>query len=617
LNWEKALANYFKMGWVKKNTSLNNLEEIATAVAEAAIRSEESQTDIPIEPEKSKTTRTRSRSCSSEKPTTYSRDVLQDFLTEMRNKAERSGEISKDNKKIYDALSSRLGRLLFAINTKQNEGLEYNNMQGLNTKELCIEVASYMDELNNDIDKTVNTKINTITATIDEGFNEKLEKLKLEILNNSKSIQEEQQHKFAEQFNNKYDEKKVENCTHYYKRVETVKPPAYFSLTDQLPGNPTLIKTAASLFPVRWKFGGNSNHGGIIQFLEQMTNAQNVCQLSRSEFMTYLLTCTTSKAYDIVSINKFINRSIEEIYDTLLSTYDKSIDPETAKMKLFNYSRDRHHNLQNIESDIVDLAAKASLPYLGEARISHFNHEAIDGLIRALPKQAKIKARDIQQELSTPDALPSFHLFSQALRKHAHAINDELKATGHQTGEKYARTADTNNSFLPRPRTNTQSERSGARPKTRPEKERFQNGYRKFQVNELTTRYDKSHFNKNKQNEGFKTKTSSFNKLGSSNESKALCRVCGRPNHKSSDGCIDIRVDSGAATICPPTSYPCPKCQKERNLDLWHPIHLCPRREIIQKMKREGTLPFINRDDLKREVNNAFQDKYKSKNKKF
>jgi hypothetical protein len=589
------------MGWVKKTSSMSNLEEIATAVAEAAIRAEENQQEATIEPEKSKKTRTRSRSSSADK-TTYTRDTLQEFLNEMKIKAENSGHISEETQKVYDALSSRLGRLIFAINTKQNEGLEYNNMQGLNTKELCIEVASYMDELNKDIDQTVNTKINVIQASTEKEFNQKLAQIKADILKDVQITQIEQKSKFAEQFEDSYDKKKMESTTHYYQQLATVKPPAYYSPTDQLTGNPTLLKTAATVFPVRWKFGGNSNHGGIIQFLEQMTNAQNVCQLSRDEFMGYLLTCTTGKAYDIVSINKFIDRSIEEIYDTLLTTYDKSITPEVAKMKLFHYNRPRSAMLQEIESEIIDLAAKSSLPYKGEHRIAHFNHEAIEGLIRALPKNAKVRAKDIQQELSSPNSLPSYHLFSKALKKYANTINDEL-ATHHYLPDRKTPPAEYSG-----------SRQSGRQLKTpaKPEKGRFHNGYRKFQVNEMKTRYEKSSFDKNVQTDRFKK--SSFNKPGSLN---ALCRVCGRPNHKSSDGCIDIRVDSGAATICPPTSYPCPKCQKEKGLDLWHPIHLCPRREIIQKMKRDGTLPFINREDLKREVNNAFQDKYKSKNKGF
>ena len=231
------------------------------------------------------------------------------------------------------------------------------------------------------------------------------------------------------------------------------------------------------------------NHRGVTQILEQMTNAQNVCQLSRNEFMTYVWTCTNQTAYDIVSMNKFINRSIEEIYGTLLSTYDKSIDPEMAKIQLFNYRRSQNATLQEIESDIVELAAKSSLPYQGKSRISHFNHESIEGLIRSLPQNAKTRARDIQQELSTPSSLPTFHLFSIALKKFAHTINEELGDRRIFQGAILA-----NSSYLPRRRNNQISERSGdspyqssfsSTPQHKSSDGRFQNGYKTFNINEM------------------------------------------------------------------------------------------------------------------------------------
>jgi hypothetical protein len=73
-------------------------------------------------------------------------------------------------------------------------------MQGLNTKELCIEVASYMDELNKDIDQTVNTKINVIQASTEKEFNQKLAQIKADILKDVQITQIEQKSKFAEQF---------------------------------------------------------------------------------------------------------------------------------------------------------------------------------------------------------------------------------------------------------------------------------------------------------------------------------------------------------------------------------------------------------------------------------
>jgi hypothetical protein len=39
----------------------------------------------------------------------------------------------------------------------------------------------------------------------------------------------------------------------------------------------------------------------------------------------------------------------------------------------------------------------------------------------------------------------------------------------------------------------------------------------------------------------------------------------------------------------------CPKCEEDRGMELWHPIELCPQRE----MRGKGTLPWVDIEDLK------------------
>jgi hypothetical protein len=101
-----------------------------------------------------------------------------------------------------------------------------------------------------------------------------------------------------------------------------VQPPTHFSPRNILK-NWNDRKECLRLFPVNSKFSGQTGKDGsqsinVIEYLNMLTRAQEVCNLSKKEFLEMVLSTTTAKAHSLVSEYVELGESIPNLYHSLL-----------------------------------------------------------------------------------------------------------------------------------------------------------------------------------------------------------------------------------------------------------------------------------------------------------
>ena len=412
-------------------------------------------------------------------------------------------------------------------------------------------------------------------------------------------------------------------------RIETdVRCPTNFSSVPAIRDNPHKLNEVSKVFPRSQCFSGIHKEGqmSVSEFLNNLTGAQEQCNLSEQEFLTRMLYSSTGLAHDLISM--WINNkcSAERIYTSLLIHFDKRPSPEDAKMKLYAYRASKNEDLAKVEGRIellVGTAAKA-VP-AGASRVAYMDLEGCQALIRALPEWSSIQVSNLYKQLSAKLGRNlTFIELDQAL----HALRKNIDLDIAQNGlevhrpnkfspQKFSPGTNNNNKFssyavsnvdtlanrtfpVQKSRTETSftpqipSRPSGGmvrRQNNKPQK--FANysrmnthvasnkptgggAFNKFNT-KPTRRQDRS----NSRNRGDNTRQrfkSNSGKSGnkSSNDIKR-CVLCGMTNHRS-DTCRMIRDDQGNIKSIIPGYGKCSKCPQRIQPRLHHPENLCPFR---------------------------------------
>ncbi len=213
---------------------------------------------------------------------------------------------------------------------------------------------------------------------------------------------------------------------------QTVEAPMHFSPTPTLQ-TPRQTADCLKLLPSgSHKFSGTANSLSIVEYLYNLNQVQEQCNLSLDEFYKAMLASTTGAPYTYIMGAIKNNEDPANIYHNLLIRYDKRLQPEEARVRLYAYRIPRSATLAEAETHIHELATQAtsSLPE-GPARAIACNHEEVQALFRALPTQSATLVRNLYSNLSTRlgESATASDL-SRLLNTYRHSIDQDIKLHG-------------------------------------------------------------------------------------------------------------------------------------------------------------------------------------------
>jgi hypothetical protein len=461
-----------------------------------------------------------------------------------------------------------------------------------NTEDLCQEYVEHLGDLNNTIENTVNKRV--------------LEELGTEIAKIKR-------------------EREKEDDENIYDQTETLNPPVNFAKYPVLTGSPRKLAEANTQFPTKHKFNGVTLPG-IIEWLTNMNEAQEMIHVSEPEFKKYLLRCSTGAPYDEISAMKEGERSLDEMYEQLISQYDKRKKPEIAKYELEIYEPPIDATFAIVQTEIMKLGQRACLLFTKAVRSVAYSHDCIQALIKALPKESQAKAQDKFQELMIKKRRDiKYHEFCLAMKRYSSSIDKAYKEERYlriakskanrppthnyqNTFQRQAnrrpagvRAIDLNNehntNMLPQEnwRQQTYTERKvNAVDSNQPRRPYFQqnNNYRgrnNYNSNSNFTRLGNRFNNYDRRNNNYNSNyNNNRNKTDDKFKGRHHCSLCGKNSHQASQGCFQMRNDDGKLVFLPPSTGNCSICEKENNKILYHPEQYCFNRPIMKKMLEEG-----------------------------
>ena len=213
---------------------------------------------------------------------------------------------------------------------------------------------------------------------------------------------------------------------------QTVEAPMHFSPTPTLQ-TPRQTADCLKLLPSgSHKFSGAANSLSIVEYLYNLNQVQEQCNLSMDEFLKAMLASTTGAPYTYIMGAVKNNEDPANIYHNLLIRYDKRLQPEEARARLYAYRIPRSATLAEAETHIHELATQAtsSLPE-GPSRAIACNHEEVQALFRALPPQSATLVRNLYSHLSTRlgESATASDL-SRLLNTYRHTIDQDIKMRG-------------------------------------------------------------------------------------------------------------------------------------------------------------------------------------------
>jgi hypothetical protein len=170
----------------------------------------------------------------------------------------------------------------------------------------------------------------------------------------------------------------------------------------------------------------------IVEYLYNLNQVQEQCNLSLAEFYQAMLASTTGVPYTYLMGAVKNGETPTNIYHNLLIRYDRRLQPEEARIKLYAYTIPKSASLATAESHIYELAEQAvsSLP-AGVARTVALDYEAIQALFRALPPQSATLARNTYSQFSTKVGEGiSFADLSRLLNTYRYTIDSDIKQNG-------------------------------------------------------------------------------------------------------------------------------------------------------------------------------------------
>jgi hypothetical protein len=191
---------------------------------------------------------------------------------------------------------------------------------------------------------------------------------------------------------------------------------------------------AIRVFPTKTKFNGTENNNGmnIYEFLSLINSAQKQMNLSREEFLEFLLMCTTGKPHVLIKDWSENGHDIESIYYNLFVHYDMRMSPENARTKLFAYKAHKNSSLSKVTSEIMQLSMRAACVHPhGLARQACFNNDAGRALINCLPTNSSdIVSNKYYTLTSKLGRICTFVELSRALQINSHLINSDIAKAG-------------------------------------------------------------------------------------------------------------------------------------------------------------------------------------------
>ena len=395
---------------------------------------------------------------------------------------------------------------------------------------------------------------------------------------------------------------------------ESIEAPSQFSAV------PTLLtpRQRADCFKLlpsgSNKFSGQKGVS-ILEYLNNLRAFQSQCKLSLPEFYEAMLASTTGNAY--LLINSWIDNAENPstIFHNLLVHYDTRLQPEEARAKLMAYRAPKSADLGKVEAYIMNLASRAasSIP-AGPGRTANYNMEVIQGLIRSLPHASSLIVQNQNSErMAKHGRMLTAAELSRYLNIYRHTIDQDIKAHGvdsrtferrpiQRAGNMGARKYSAYNikgatPFPPKAqayqitRSNNQINQvsqnykpmapGGNKPYIHSTtKYNYNSGNKNWSSRQGTRNFKNtkpSGFRGNKNNANFTPRRPFNNNRPSYN--KDYCSLCGKHDHRASQGCPYMLSDSGVKVSVMPTKDTCPQCPTFVNPRLSHPVNLCPYRK--------------------------------------
>ena len=507
--------------------------------------------------------------------------------------------------------------------TSANPSLHYEFTKKDPMGEILLNIYEELTHLAKRTNKTMNTDIDDIC-----------EKFHNHNISQARKIQ----HKIL-QTTADWEQSRIERELSSCALNQRIEAPENFSNTDKWKTPRDRADTLKLLPSGAHKFSGTHNGMSIVEYLYNLNQVQEQCNLSLDEFYKAMLASTTGVPYTYLMGAIKNGESPTNIYHNLLIRYDKRLQPEEARIKLYAYTIPRNASLATAESYIYELAEQAvsSLP-AGVARTVALDYEAIQALFRALPPQSATLARNTYSQFSTKVGEGiSFADLSRLLNTYRYTIDSDIKQHGSgakpftqrkyfnrpkkpsngmrtystyqvQTSTDSGRAeangqtpaaANAGGQWRPQPRFR-QAQPSGG-PNRSPVTGRFQPYYnnnrqgmntraRTFNTNvqnrsnrpsggvrTLGNRTGNMQNNRRKMDrKGNFQKRTGGNRFG--NKPRDYCSLCGKYDHKAVDGCPYMVNDSGRKVPIMPCKDTCPACPSYIRNRLNHPSYICPYR---------------------------------------
>ena len=420
--------------------------------------------------------------------------------------------------------------------------------------------------------------------------------------------------------NSELEEKLIAKELQAHRLEKDVDPPPYFSPEATLTNNPNKLNECLKVFPRMQKFSGTNKDGQmtVVEYLTNLTLAQEQCRLSESEFLARMLASSTGQAHELINMWIQNNCTADQIYASLLIHFDKRPSPEESKTKLYAYRVARNESLAKAEGNIMILVGTAAKAVpAGPSRVTFINLESCHALMRALPEWSRVQVSNLYHSLSAKlGRTLTFTELDSALHALRANIDLDISQNGHDNSKPQRFHM---NKYIPQNKYSTFSVNMGNNVdtianKTFPvSKARTETSYtprpvsRPFTRSRAPQRDSKPSYNGNNANRTALKPTNNgggafrkFNTRPSGNRARSNsrpraksndrrpfnkgngspnkgCILCGMNNHKA-ETCRMMRDDQGVIKSIIPGYGKCTKCPARIQPRLNHPESLCPFR---------------------------------------
>lgn len=326
-----------------------------------------------------------------------------------------------------------------------------------------------------------------------------------------------------------------------------IEPPTKFASRPQLIGQ--TILEARQLFPGgerRNQFNGSSDESKmtITEYLIAMNNAQEKLKLTEEEFIQQLLAGTTGSAHTKLLGWVNLDHSIGQLYQMLLSTYNRTLQPHIAENQLKYLVGLQSQTTIDLENKIMELASTASLSIPKESRQAIFNHWACQALINSLPEASRsFVAHEFRRAASQLGRNPPFVTLQRIIAPHRAELDRDLK-------------------------------RNGVPPET------FYNyRYRERAHNPRINLIEDQGQQRQSRNFNPRRTRDSFSRSPSrdhpTSERQTYCTLCGSTYHTAASGCPNMKNAAGEIVNTAPFYETCDECPQNIKRKLHHPEELC------------------------------------------